>query len=220
MKRKFFFLFAAISALIAPVLAFAKDLPFSGEWTSVENVAGQSKPYSIFTITLNEDEAGNVHGAYCFITQGGNRVDCSSGKELNINGRVEDNKIIAAVNFYSFFGATDGMAEITVSGDWLIWNVVKHPEGGNYYGPLLVRMRKDTSAGPRPGERMVEVEKAFLYGTPSHSRGSHVYVVKGDYVKLINVSSDLRFWKVEFVAKDGRHIIRWIDCADIDFCAK
>ncbi|HDR8868199.1 hypothetical protein [Burkholderia territorii] len=206
--------------VVVPLHTFAEDLPFTGKWTSTEIVEGQSRPYSTFTINLNEDGAGNIHGEYCFVTQNGNRIDCNPGNEFNISGKVENGKSVAVVSFYSFFGAMGGVAKITANDSWLIWDVITPPKGGDYYGPLRIKMHKDVSAETRVGERMVVVDKAFLYDTPSRSQVSRVYVIKGDWVKLLNVSSDLQFWKIEFVSNNKRHITKWINCADINFCAK
>lgn len=221
MKLKFFCRLGFVILLITPLLALAKEFPFSGEWSAIETVGGQSKPYSTFTVALKEDESGDVRGTYCFITQNGNRIDCSPDKEVNINGHVEREKNTATVNFYSFFGATGGVAKITLGDDWLIWDVVESPKGGGYYGPMHITMHQDTSAESHAGERLVVSNKAFLYDTPSRSQATHTYVVNGDYVKLLSVSPDLQFWKIEFLSKNSRrHIIKWINCVDIDFCPR
>ena len=44
-------------------------------------------------------------------------------------------------------------------------------------------------------ERMVVVNKAYLYDKPSCSGRGKTYVIKGDYVKPVSVSPDLRFLK-------------------------
>ena len=142
-------LFAGVMAMfsfMASVSTFAKDFPFSGKWDSIGRDDDQGRPYSMFSISLNEDEVGKVHGAYCFITHCGNRIDCGSDQELNVSGRAERGKGIAIVNFYSFFGATGGVAKITVDDKRLMWDVIKRPEGGDYYSPLHIEMRKEASS--------------------------------------------------------------------------
>ncbi|WP_152036647.1 hypothetical protein [Burkholderia pyrrocinia] len=219
MNTRYIFGFAGIFILAIPLLVVAKELPFSGGWSSTEMIAGQRKLYSTFRIELAEDESGNIRGKYCFITQSGNRIDCAPDGELNISGRAGGDGNTVAVKFHSFFGAVGGLAKITTDGDWLIWDVIKTPEGGDYYGPLRAKMHKDSSVESHSGEKEVVKNKAFLYDTPSHSLAAHVYVVKGDRVKLLSVSPDLRFWKIEFISRNKRHYIKWIDCRDIDFCA-
>ncbi|WP_148669109.1 hypothetical protein [Burkholderia pyrrocinia] len=220
MEMRSLFWLSAVLMILKSGLAFANDQSFSGSWSFKEVVTGQSKPYSTFVVKINEDGAGNISGSYCFITRNGNRIDCSPDGEHNISGRAEDRKNKALVNFYSFFGATGGVAEITLEGERLLWKVVKQPKGGGYYGPNRVEMHRDDLLGYRAGERKVVAKRAFLYDSPSKSQVSRSYVIKGDSVRIINVSPDSRFWKIEFVTANGRHLVKWIDCSDIDFCAK
>jgi hypothetical protein len=42
--------------------------------------------------------------------------------------------------------------------------------------------------------------------------------VKGDYVKLIKISDDFKFWQVQYVSSNGVAIERWIDCNAIASC--
>ncbi len=203
-----------------PAFVFANNQSFSGVWSFREGAAGQSKPYSTFVIRIGKNKAGNISGSYCFITRNGNRIDCSPGGQNNLSGRVEGNENKVRVNFYSFFGAVDGVTEIVVSGDRLLWNVVKQPQGGDYYGPLRAEMHRETSLGYLSVERKVVVRKAFLYDSPSKSQVSSVYVIKGDSVRVVEVSDDSKFWKIELLTKNGRRLNKWIDCSEIDFCAK
>ncbi|VWD12126.1 hypothetical protein BCO18175_04817 [Burkholderia contaminans] len=207
-------------AVLVSSSAFATDRIFSGRWLFKKIVVGQSKPYSTFTVTIDEDRVGNIRGKYCFITQNGNRIDCNPDNELNISGRISGGKNKAVVRFYSFFGASGGVAEITVINNRLLWKVVKQPEGGDYYGPIHAELRRDDRSMRHYGERKVVVGRAFLYDSPSSAHVSHIYVIKGDYVRLVEVSSDLQFWKIEFVTKDENRLVKWINCSDIDFCAR
>lgn len=209
----------ALSALVS-ISAFATDRNFSGRWVFTEVVVGQSKPYSTFTVTIDEDRMGNVRGRYCFITQNGNRIDCSPDNELNISGRISGGKNKAIVGFYSFFGASGGVAEITMINNRLLWNVIEKPRGGDYYGPIHAELRREDLPARHSGERKIVVGRAFLYDSPSSVQASRIYVVKGDYVRLIEVSSDLQFWKIEFMTKGGSRLVKWINCSDIDFCAR
>ena len=112
------------------------------------------------------------------------------------------------------------MVEIAVSGDRLLWNVVEQPKGGDYYGPLRVELRRDDLLRYHSVERKVVAERAFLYDSPSKSKVSRAYVIKGDSVRVIEISADLKFWKIEFLTKNGHRLNKWIGCSEIDFCAK
>jgi hypothetical protein len=209
-----------IVIFLLPGAAFSTPLPvFSGRWQDASQLAGSEKPYSTFDLILNEDDRGHIQGSYCFVTRFGNRIDCGSTREMNLSGNVTDSAKKAIVNFYSFFGAKNGVAELSTNDDGLIvWNVLKQPQGGNYYGPNHAILRRVVSnAGMSSGERQVVADKAYLYDQPSTSAHHKAYVVKGDYVKLITVSSDLKFWKVSFTSKSGKIIEDWINCKDIEF---
>ena len=122
----------------------------------------------------------------------------------------------AEVHFYSFFGAKDGWADLASSGNELTWKVTKNPKGDFFYGPYSVTLtRKQTDV--HQGERQVIVDKAYLYPTPSETK-VRTYIVKGEYVKLISVSDDLKFWKISYSGKNGVSIERWIDCHAINSC--
>ncbi len=220
MRVRFLLRFSIALAALVSISAFAADRNFSGRWVFKEIVAGESKPYSTFTVTIDEDRAGNVRGRYCFITRNGNRIDCSPDNELNISGRISGDKNKAIVRFDSFFGALGGVAEITMTNNRLLWSVIEQPKGGDYYGPIHAELRREDLSTRHSGERKVVVGRAFLYDLPSSVQASRIYVVKGDYVRLIEVSSDLQFWKIEFVTRGGGRLVKWINCSDIDFCAR
>ncbi|WP_198404824.1 hypothetical protein [Burkholderia ambifaria] len=139
-----------------------------------ELILGQSKPYSMFTIKMDEDGMGNVRGRYCFITQNGNRIDCSPDEEFNIKGRISGDKNKAIVNFYSFFGASDGVAEMTVNSNRLQWRVIERPKGGDYYGPFRVELLKEDLPRHRARERKVGAGRAILSDIPSRLHKSHL----------------------------------------------
>lgn len=45
-------------------------------------------------------------------------------------------------------------------------------------------------------------------------------MIKGDSVRVVEVSDDSKFWKIEFMTENGSRLVKWTDCAEIDFCAK
>jgi hypothetical protein len=220
---KYFRLFLILILLVYWVEFSEAHLIFVGKWESIEHVTESEKPYSVLDLSLSEDEAGGIQGSYCFVTQYGNRVDCGLGGEVNINGRVIPNHLKkAVVNFDSFFRAKNGVAELSVNDDGsMTWNVVAQPKAGDYYGPNRAVFRKVVSeAGMHSGEKLVIADEAYLYDEPSLFGRHKECVIKGDHVKLIGVSADLKFWRVEFKARSGKLLKKWIDCRDIDFCAK
>lgn len=204
------------SALLIHSTAWTAEGVFSGDWEYVEHVAGASKPYSTFEIKLHETRDGAVTGSYCFITQNGNRIDCDADGAENIFGHVREGGQQAEVRFYSFFGAKDGVVDLVSHGDTLSWEITKKPIGDFFYGPYSVTLTRKQS-DVHQGERQVVVGKAYLYPMPSATEVK-TYIVKGEYVKLISISDDLRFWKISYFEKNGITIERWIDCRAINSC--
>lgn len=216
LRKRATFLTLVVNTLLFHSMSWAADGRFSGDWEYVELVAGSSKPYSTFEIKLNEAGDGTVTGSYCFITQNGNRIDCDINGAENITGHVREDGRRAEVHFYSFFGAKDGLADLVSYDDALTWKVANNPKGDFFYGPYSVTLtRKQAEA--HQGERKVVVDKAYLYPTPSETKVK-TYVVKGEYVKLISISDDLKFWKISYSEKKGVTIERWIDCRAISSC--
>jgi uncharacterized protein YdeI (BOF family) len=70
----------------------------------------------------------------------------------------------ASVVFYSFFGAKNGIAELSLADDnSLTWNIVTHPQGDGYYGPNRIIFKKTVSqAATHVDERLVVVNKSLL----------------------------------------------------------
>lgn len=216
MRKHVNLLIVVTSALLFQSISWAAEGVFSGDWEYVEHVTGSSKSYSTFEIKLREAGDGSVTGSYCLVTQNGNRIDCGADGTENISGHAQEDGRRAEVHFYSFFGAKDGLAELRSYDNSLTWKVTKNPEGDFFYGPYSVTLtRKQVDA--HQGERQVVVEKAYLYPTPSETKVK-TYVVKGEYVKLIDISADLKFWKISYSEKSGVAIERWIDCHAINSC--
>lgn len=79
--------------LLCVFISFHSMATFSGHWIDEDN--SQS-------LTLDLIESGAyLTGKYCFITNNGNRIDCSEGNEENINGIVKNN--VGVVSFESTF---------------------------------------------------------------------------------------------------------------------
>ncbi|NLS54065.1 hypothetical protein [Hafnia alvei] len=94
-------------------ISFGSMACFGGHWES------ESKT-STFTIDLTET-GNHISGKYCFITNNGNRIDCSEqDDDDNIRGTVTNGK--AQVSFDSTFGGT-GKASLIIKNDDLIYYI-------------------------------------------------------------------------------------------------
>jgi len=219
--RTYFFAFAAIAfgcVVAGSRAACASEQSFYGTWEYVEYVNSAKTPFGVYNISLTEASDGAISGYYCFVTQSGNRVDCDPDKSAkNITGKVTADPTRAIVHFSSFFGAKDGIAELTLAGTTLSWKVVSEPTGGFFYGPYKLKLTKSLQNVPR-GERVVVVDRAYLYASPATILEANTYIIKGDRVKLLALSDDRKFWKVSYTGKNGKVLLRWINCTAIDFC--
>ncbi|EDT03235.1 hypothetical protein BamIOP4010DRAFT_3233 [Burkholderia ambifaria IOP40-10] len=109
----------------------------------------------------------------------------------------------------------NGVSDISLNNGELHWKVRKNPDGDFFYGPLDVYLTKDSKA---PNNRQVTANRAHLYAEPVSKNRSKSYIIKGDVVELLNISDDLKFWRVRYTAKDGRIIERWIECGTVNAC--
>ncbi|PRE06866.1 hypothetical protein [Burkholderia multivorans] len=193
----------------------AEGSPLLGEWRYVSAQHEGKKPYSTFVIQLHRSSGNQVAGAYCFITEEGQRVDCDPDGVSNLSGVISPDGSRATINFFSFFGAKDGVADVSLSNGELHWKVVKNPDGDFFYGPFdvfLVRNEKPSR------NKSVVSNRAYLYNGPTSKSKSKAYLIKGDEVELLNISDNLKFWRIRYTTTDGRTIERWIECGTVNAC--
>ena len=110
---------------------------FLGDWEMENNSKGNN---DTFSINLSKSTSGKLYGYYCAVARNGNKIDCTSDREININEiKKESNQYL--VSFKSFFGATNGEAKIILSNGRLHWQVTKKPIG-EFYCPLDAYLTK------------------------------------------------------------------------------
>jgi len=205
----------ALGQILFVEMGCARNGRFNGDWEYLERADTSGNENSVLRIELAEANDGVLSGSYCFVTQNGTRADCDTSGIENIHGRVMKDGHDAKVNFYSFFGAKDGMAILSVSGDTLTWKVTVNPVGDFFYGPYFAKLHRKRSDS-RKGERRIVVDNATVYPSPSAS-AVETRLSKGTYVKLISISEDLKHWNVSYTTESGIGT-GWIDCRAITFC--
>jgi hypothetical protein len=114
-----------------PAISLSKSPPaFSGKWEYNESVDKTEKPYSILDLSLEENGDGDIRGSYCFVTHFGNKIDCSPDPDVNMIGRATESGRKVLVTFSTFFGAKNGVVELSINDDGsLTWNIIKWPQG-------------------------------------------------------------------------------------------
>ncbi|MEG6215075.1 hypothetical protein UXO42_07935 [Enterobacter quasihormaechei] len=125
---------------------------FSGQWS------GEEKNKS--TLTLNLKQTGQeIQGNYCYITQGGNRIDCPLDNEINLKGRVANNN--ANIEFNSSFGGEKGRATLAVNGNEMMWSLITPPGKGEYYAPVRYSLHKEMQKN-KPEKRKLSTDKFMI----------------------------------------------------------
>ena len=88
------------------------------------------------TFPIELAQRGNkIQGQYCAVAQNGNKTDCDDEKNPNITGSISADGQSATIRFSSFFGATNGKAQLRVLDGHLLWHITKSPDGGEFYAP-------------------------------------------------------------------------------------
>ncbi|WP_298319557.1 hypothetical protein [uncultured Aquimarina sp.] len=106
------------------------EISFLGKWENIDQTS------RIFTINLFKKDS-KIVGNYCSITNNGNKIDCSVDDEQNLKAIIVDS--ILKVEFYSFFGGTNGVSEIELENENIIWTIVKSPVG-EFHCPMKDRL--------------------------------------------------------------------------------
>lgn len=112
----------------------SKSIPdFSGNWYWYNSDSSNS-----FKIVFKQKQ-DSLYGQYCAVYLRGNCLDCDIDEKINIFGKVKkENTVI--VRFNSFFGARNGVAEITKTPNGIIWRIVRYPSGGGCFAPQKAEM--------------------------------------------------------------------------------
>ncbi|EKM0378438.1 hypothetical protein PTT41_004175 [Cronobacter turicensis] len=109
--------------------AFANER-FSGQWE------GENEAESVLTLDLKQN-AQVINGTYCYITQRGNRIDCTAPGENNLHGIIAGNRADVV------FDSVHGQASLEVEGDRMTWLLIKVPVKGGYYAPQTFTLTRD-----------------------------------------------------------------------------
>lgn len=118
-----------------------------GFWEEVVPGAHEPTPYSVFNLDLVIHENA-VSGAYCFVTQGGKRIDCDPQSGDNLHGYLESNSRSALVTFDSSLGGRNGEARLSVEDGVLHWELRAPPKGGSaFYGPNSAVLHRTGGGG-------------------------------------------------------------------------
>ncbi|WP_240475313.1 hypothetical protein [Flavobacterium reichenbachii] len=119
-----------------------------GEWQYEYSTNDDELPEMLFTLSILNTENGQFEAQYCAVAQKGKKIDCSSNKEINVQGGYKADKVLAS--FYSFSDSkkTKGEVELEViNKDSIRWTI-KKGASFEFYAPtscILTRVTKTES---------------------------------------------------------------------------
>tara|TARA_B100001971_G_C17960593_1_gene417197 strand:+ start:184 stop:666 length:483 start_codon:yes stop_codon:yes gene_type:complete len=123
--NKLLILFIFILFISFPAFANGGNI-FNGQW-------GWEDEHSLFTVDLWQD-SDILRGKYWAVAMDGNKIDCGTGDERDINifGSVNGN--VAEVFFFSYYGrgmgdpgSCMGKARLILNGDQIQWTITESP---------------------------------------------------------------------------------------------
>jgi hypothetical protein len=135
-----------------------------------------------FTFKIKKIIKDTLYAQYCAVSNNGNKLDCDFDDVNNLKGIIKNNKIY--LNFYSFFGAKNGKAEIEIHSNYLTWKIVKAPKG-DYYAPESVTLNKRSSVSSYVKEKTNEVDELYVLKTCEKSRFK-IRIAKDNFSVLDN----------------------------------
>ncbi|WP_245393339.1 hypothetical protein [Pantoea agglomerans] len=101
----------AVLLPISSLSLFASD-NFTGQWSGQEKNDNGSL-YSTLTLKLKQNN-NNITGSYCYVTRGGNKIDCPDDNDSNLKGTANGKN--ALIEFDSSFGGVKGKANLELEG--------------------------------------------------------------------------------------------------------
>ncbi|SFN43345.1 hypothetical protein SAMN05428971_1414 [Candidatus Pantoea varia] len=125
---------------ISSLSLFASD-NFTGEWSGQEKNDNGSL-YSTLTLKLKQNN-NNITGSYCYVTRGGNKIDCPDDNDSNLKGTANGKN--ALIEFDSSFGGVKGKANLELKDNKVLWKLIKDPENGDFYAPKAYALDKEVN---------------------------------------------------------------------------
>ncbi|WP_434744949.1 hypothetical protein [Candidatus Pantoea rara] len=166
---------------------FASD-DFTGQWSGQEKNDSGSL-YSTLTLKLKQNN-NNITGSYCYVTRGGNKIDCPEGDGSNLKGTANGKK--ALIEFDSAFGGVKVKASLELKDNKVLWKLIKDAENGEFYAPKAYALDKEVNQGDLKSDMKVFSTSDF---TITLVNGCGVFYTVCDKVKYFGLRN-----------KDGKEI--------------
>jgi len=171
----------AVLSLISSLSLFASD-DFTGQWSGQQKNDNGSL-YSTLTLKLKQNN-NNVTGSYCYVTRGGNKIDCPESNGSNLKGTANGKK--ALIEFDSSFGGVKGKANLEIKDNKILWKLIKDPENGEFYAPKAYALDKEVKQGDLKSDMKVFSTSDFTITLVNGCGGFYTVCDKVKYFGLRN----------------------------------
>jgi hypothetical protein len=171
----------AVLLSISSSSLFASD-DFTGQWSGQEENDNGSL-YSVLTLKLKQNN-NNITGSYCYVTRGGNKIDCPVDNDSNLKGTTNGKS--ALIEFDSSFGGVKGKANLEFKDNKVLWKLIKDPENGEFYAPKTYTLEKDDSKGNLTSDLKVLSTSDFTITLLNGCGGFYTVCNKVKYIGLRN----------------------------------
>ncbi|WP_313698891.1 hypothetical protein [Pantoea sp.] len=171
----------AVLSLISSLSLFASD-DFTGQWSGQEKNDNGSL-YSTLTLKLKQNN-NNITGSYCYVTRGGNKIDCPEGDGSNLKGTANGKK--ALIEFDSAFGGVKGKASLELKDNKVLWKLIKDAENGEFYAPKAYALDKEVNQGDLKSDMKVFSTSDFTITLVNGCGGFYTVCDKAKYFGLRN----------------------------------
>jgi len=171
----------AVLLSISSLSLFASD-NFTGQWSGQEKNDNGSL-YSTLTLKLKQNN-NNITGIYCYVTRGGNKIDCPDDNDSNLKGTANGKN--ALIEFDSSFGGVKGKANLELKDNKVLWKLIKDPENGDFYAPKTYNLDKDVREGNLKSDMKVLSTSDFTITLLNSCGGFYTVCDKVKYIGLRN----------------------------------
>jgi len=160
---------------------FASD-DFTGQWSGQQKNDNGSL-FSTLTLKLKQNN-NNVTGSYCYVTRGGNKIDCPESNGINLKGTANGKK--AVIEFDSSFGGAEGKANLEIKDNKILWKIIKDPENGEFYAPKAYTLDKEVNQSDLKSKIKVFSTSDFTITLVNGCGGFYIVCDKVKYFGLRN----------------------------------
>ncbi len=170
-------------------LAVNATATFSGTWGGEEVGSEGELPNTSFSLWFHQD-GKELSGGYCFVTQRGNRTDCSVDNEISIRGQVMNNQV-AKVRINPYFGGPGGVALLSIHDNELDWKLKSPLRNERFYIPDEYKLKKQLETIPGDVASREMITKDFTVDIVNRCGSIYVACDNALYRRFRHANNDM-----------------------------